>query len=184
MDGSLSYVLIMYNLKTIYAVLFIIYALSSINEHPKMITLIQIMAFSTALSVVELISSCIVCGSLHDTSHRIYAALDAFDANKLSEFEFKEWLMFKNVSRKTEFGFTIGGFASLKKTTLIAVCIWMSKFLNILTHLAIQIFTFILNYTVILLQTTQHNTKEYQGHINFVFKFHLNDPKQNDGAEH
>ena len=124
-DNSLSIILVMNTLKTIYSVLFIIYTIFSMNNHPEMKALVQVMAYTTTCSVVELILSCFVCGSLHETSDKIYAILDAFDANKLSEFEYKEWLMFKNVSKKTPFGFTIGGFASLKKTTLIAVCISM-----------------------------------------------------------
>jgi hypothetical protein len=46
---------------------------------------------------------------------------DNFNSGDFDANEYKEWLMFKNISKEKMFGFTIGGFAPLRKTTLIPV---------------------------------------------------------------
>ena len=112
------------------------------------------MAFSTVSSVVEMIISCFVCGLVHEKFEQIYAVLDKWNSIDLSECDYKQWLMFKNVNRENRFGFTIGGFVSLRKTTLISVRI-LRIFSVLYTNYSYssQIFSFMLNYTVIILQT-------------------------------
>jgi len=77
--------------------------------------------FTTITSAVKLVISCLINGLVHEESDRISAVLDNMDARDLDESEYKEWLMFKNISRKAKFGFTIGGFAALRKSTLVPV---------------------------------------------------------------
>ena len=98
-----------------------IYNLSLIGQIPEIRNYAQMFAFSAVSSTVELIISCFVCGLVHQKSDEIYAVLDKWGSNSLSDSEYKEWLMFKSITRNTPFGFTIGGFASLRKTTLISV---------------------------------------------------------------
>ena len=98
-----------------------IYFVSIITTIPQMVGAAEIMAFTAFALVLELVISCSICGAVHESADQIYAILDSFNGNDLSDFEFKEWLMFKNISRKTKYGFTIGGFASIRKTTLISV---------------------------------------------------------------
>ena len=58
---------------------------------------------------------------LYKKSEQIYAVLNSFNGNHLSDYEFREWLIFKTVSREKSFGFTIGGFAQMSKTTFTSV---------------------------------------------------------------
>jgi hypothetical protein len=58
---------------------------------------------------------------VHEESERIYFVLDNFNTRDFDEVQYKEWLMFKNILKGTRIGFTIGGFAALRKTTLIPV---------------------------------------------------------------
>ena len=121
-DNSLSYIMVIHTVKTIYSILLVIYALSAMSANKgNAIKIVNQMAYSTVSSVVELIATCFVCGLVHEKSDSIYGALDSLNSNTLSEFQFKEWVMFKTITRKNRFGFTIGGFASLRKTTLISV---------------------------------------------------------------
>jgi len=77
--------------------------------------------FTTITSAVKLVISCFINGLVHEESDRICAVLDNMNATDLDQIEYKEWIMFKNISRKIKFGFTIGGFAPLRKTTLVPV---------------------------------------------------------------
>jgi hypothetical protein len=78
-------------------------------------------AFKSIISVLKLIISCYINGLVHEESERIYSVLDNFNTRDLDEVQYKEWLMFKNILKDTRIGFTIGGFAALRKTTLIPV---------------------------------------------------------------
>jgi hypothetical protein len=78
-------------------------------------------AFRSITSVLKLIISCYINGLVHDESERINSVLDNFNTRDLDEVQYKEWIMFKNILKDTRIGFTIGGFAALRKTTLIPV---------------------------------------------------------------
>jgi hypothetical protein len=78
-------------------------------------------AFKSITSVLKLITDCYINGLVHEESEIIYSVLDEFKNRDLNNVEYKEWLMFKNVSKDHKFGFTIGGFVPLRKTTLIPV---------------------------------------------------------------
>jgi hypothetical protein len=60
-------------------------------------------------------------GSVYEESERIYSLLGNFNSRDFDANEYKKFLMFKNISKETMFNYTIGGFASLRKTTLISV---------------------------------------------------------------
>jgi hypothetical protein len=68
-----------------------------------------------------MIISCFVNGLVHEESDKIFAVLDKVKAQDLNDIEYKELLLFRTISRETKFGFTIGGFAPLRKSTLIPV---------------------------------------------------------------
>ena len=121
LDSRLSYILFYRTAVVIYGVLINLYVIAMAHKFPKMMTFAQMLGFGTITLVTECVISCFVCGSLHEKSEQIYAVLDEFNANDLSDYEFREWLMFKECSNKSKFGFTIGGFAPMKKTTLIPV---------------------------------------------------------------
>ncbi len=71
--------------------------------------------------VQKLIINCYINGLVYEESDRIYTVLNQFKNRDLNNVEYKEWLLFKNVSKDQNFGFTVGGFAPLRKTTLIPV---------------------------------------------------------------
>lgn len=128
----------LHNLLTIFLM---IYVVTQIGHYPQMVGFSYIWVTATASGVTEMVISCLVCGRLHERADKLYAVLDKIDSNCLSRIQYKDWIMFKTIDRKTRFGFTIGGFASLRKTTLITVCIEISLnsmidwlFLDLLIH--------------------------------------------------
>jgi len=78
-------------------------------------------ALGTVSEIFKLIISCFTNGLVYEQNDKIYAVLDNINPKDIDEDEYKEVLMFKTMSRETKFGFTIGGFAPLKKTTLLSV---------------------------------------------------------------
>ncbi len=80
-----------------------------------------LFAFGTVSEILRLIISCLINGLVYEETDRIYAVLDNINPKDIDEDEYKELLLFKAISRETKFGFTIGGFAPLKKTTLLSV---------------------------------------------------------------
>jgi hypothetical protein len=72
-------------------------------------------ALKSITSVLKLIIDCYINGLVHEESERIYSVLDNFNTRSLDEVQYKEWLMFKNILKDTRIGFTIGGFAALRK---------------------------------------------------------------------
>ena len=106
---------------TIFSIMLNIYILAIIKSIPKMEVFVNILGICTEISIIEILLSAILCGLVHEESDQISVVLDDLSANDLSSYEYNEWLMFKNICRKTRFGFTIGGFAPIRKTTLIPV---------------------------------------------------------------
>ncbi len=78
-------------------------------------------AFGTVLEILKLIISCLINGLVHEENDKIYAVLDNINSKDINLNEYKELLLFKTISRESKFGFTIGGFAPLKKATLLSV---------------------------------------------------------------
>ena len=69
----------------------------------------------------KLVISCFVNGLVYDESDKIMATLDNINAHDINDYQYRELLLFKSISRESNFGFSIGGFAPLRKTTLIQV---------------------------------------------------------------
>ena len=109
-----------------------IYVLALSTKIPEIQSFAKMLAFSTFSAIFQTIVSCFICGSVHQKSQQIHKTLDKINSNDLSESEYKEWLMFKTITSKGSFGFTIGGFASLKKTTLIPVSNQMKEIFKLL----------------------------------------------------
>ena len=123
-DRQLSIISIMNYLHNLLTIFLLIYIGTQLSQYPDIVGFTYMYIAGTASGVTELVISCLVCGSLHERADKLYAVLDKIDSNCLSQIECKEWLMFKAMDRNTSFGFTIGGFAPLRKTTLISVCIY------------------------------------------------------------
>ena len=97
-------------------------SVSHMDRYPMFMSLVVVMAFSSISYSIQLIISCFICGSIGDRIVRLNAVLDNIDQKVLSDKAYKEWLTFATVMRNTRtFGFTIGGFAALNKSTLISV---------------------------------------------------------------
>ena len=120
-DSCLSFMIAFRILSSIYIQMVNAYDLSLISIEPNMKNLIEFNSFSTITSIAELVLMCFICGSLHSKSSEVNRVLDDFSPNILSDNECNQWLVLKNVCNNSEFGFTIGGFANLEKTTLIPV---------------------------------------------------------------
>ena len=104
-----------------YSVMISIYTLSVVPVNINTLAYMQVMFITTLSCIGNMIITCYVCGSVHEKFEQIYAILDEFNANDLSDYEFKDWVMFNSISSKTPFGFTIGGFAPIRKTTILSV---------------------------------------------------------------
>jgi len=123
LDNSLSWILILDITETMVAVMINIYAIAMHSNNEIMKQHSNNYAFRSITSVLKLIISCYINGLVHEESERIYSVLDNFNTRDLDEVQYKEWLMFKNILKDIKIGFTIGGFAALRKTTLIPVSI-------------------------------------------------------------
>ena len=128
LDDQLSYILLVRTGVTIYMVMINIYLVAVTHHISELVDYNNLLAFITISLIFDTIGSTLVCGSVHQKAEQIYAVLDSFNCKDLSHYEFRDWLMFKAVSREKSFGFTIGGFALLRKTTLISVCITITKY--------------------------------------------------------
>jgi len=122
-DNRLAIILVMKVIVIIYRVMLNIYSFTLLSIYPQFNGYVKLLSFSTASGIIDMIISCFVCGLVPERVDKIYAVLDKFNANVLSEYEFKQWIIFKKTNEKSSFGFTVGGFASLRKQTFIAVCI-------------------------------------------------------------
>ena len=124
LDSYLSFPMIMKTIHTILMIMFSIYYLANIEKFVNELNDISyIMRFTLFCILFELIISCLICGSVEEKSEKIFRVLDDMNVNDMSDYEYKQWIIFKSISLKTRFGFTIGGIARLNKSTLISVCI-------------------------------------------------------------
>jgi hypothetical protein len=121
LDESIAWVLIIDITVTMVAIMLNIWMISLSDDSPIVKSHLEGFAFVTITSSIKLVISCFINGLVHEESERIYSVLDNFNAEDFDANEYKEWLMFKNISKEKMFGFTIGGFAPLRKTTLIPV---------------------------------------------------------------
>ena len=120
-DSCLSFMIAFRILLSIFFLMVNVYDLSLISIEPGMKVFLKIGSFTTITSIVELFIMCFICGSLRSKSSSVNRVLDDLSQNVLSDNECNQWLVLKNVCNNSEFGFTIGGFANLEKTTLIPV---------------------------------------------------------------
>ncbi len=132
LDNSLSWILILDITETMFAVMINIYAIAMYSNNEIMKERSNTYAFKSITSFLKLIMSCYINGMVHEESERIYSVLDNFNTRDLDDVQYKEWLMFKNILKDTRIGFTIGGFAALRKTTLIPVRIDRILFRNLI----------------------------------------------------
>jgi hypothetical protein len=121
LDESIAWVLIIDITVTMVAIMLNIWMISLSEDSPIVKSHLEGFAVVTITSSIKLVISCFINGLVHEESERIYSVLDNFNAEDFDANEYKEWLMFKNISKEKMFGFTIGGFAPLRKTTLIPV---------------------------------------------------------------
>jgi hypothetical protein len=91
------------------------------ENNPIVAQFVTFFAFGTVSEIFKLIISCFTNGLVYEENDNIYAVLDNINSKDINEDQYKEVVLFKTMSRETMFGFTIGGFAPLKKTTLLSV---------------------------------------------------------------
>jgi hypothetical protein len=121
LDDSIAWVLIIDITETMVGIMLNIWTISLSDNSPLIKSHLGGFAFITITSSVKLVISCFINGLVHEESERIYSVLDNFNSGDFDANEYKDFLIFKNISKETMFGFTIGGFAALRKTTLIPV---------------------------------------------------------------
>jgi hypothetical protein len=121
LDKSLSLIITIDLIETMVGLMINIYALTVSEQNINLKQYTNTFAFKSITVIIKWILNCYINGLLHEESDEIYAVLDHFNSSDLFDKEYKELLLFKTVSREKMFGFTIGGFAALRKTTLISV---------------------------------------------------------------
>ena len=123
MDNELSLITTFNTLSAIYNVMFTVYCLTALSHNRDVQNFSQSIIFGCITIVMEFIINCLICGSVEERTENLYEILHDIPVNDLSDYEYKQWIIFSNIVSKPRIGFTIGGFARLNKTTLIAVCI-------------------------------------------------------------
>ncbi|CAG2103335.1 unnamed protein product [Medioppia subpectinata] len=88
------------------------------------------MAFRTAAEIIQIIISCLICGSVEHKATKLCQALQSINTRALTDAEYREWRTFTTVVQQSgrSFGFTIGGFAPFNKRTLIAIFTFMLNY--------------------------------------------------------
>jgi len=121
MDENLSPVLTISSVTVIYSMMTNIYLTTLLLKVDVIDQTSYVMLFTTVSTIIAMVLMFFVCGIVHNKSRLISKALDRIETSVLTDSQYRDWLSFATICQKTSFGFTIGGFASLKKTTLIAV---------------------------------------------------------------
>ena len=138
-----------------------IWSYALVTEHKNIQRLTNQFLIDTITMTAKLIISCFINGLVYDESDKIMATLDNINAHHINDYQYRELLLFKSISRESNFGFSIGGFAPLRKTTLIQVFYHANYYLTLKNSISYQIFVFILNYTIILVQTMKWRTTRW-----------------------
>ena len=111
---------------TIVNLMFCIYLLTLVGALPYMSTFTNSIGFSSVSCGLQLIITCFMCGLVGDKCVDIMDTLNGMNTRDMTDREYREWHTFATVMRNTRtFGFTIGGFAALNKSTLISVQIFI-----------------------------------------------------------
>ena len=125
LNNNISNIIIFYIISIIYLAMFDIYY-TLINDHSH--RGIKPGHYKTIFQIIlDLFLFCLICGSIKSKSDDISHTLDNYNSSDLSDYEYKEWLMFKIILKNSDIGFTIGKFAKFNKTTLLAVSILLIK---------------------------------------------------------
>ena len=121
LDESLSYVMIVDIIQTIFQIMLSIWAFALATTHPSLQKLSNQFVFNAISSTFKLLITCSVNGLVYEESDAIHRVLDRISADSLNEMDYKELVLLKSISMEQNIGFTVGGFAPLRKCTLIQV---------------------------------------------------------------
>ena len=121
LDSRVSHISTIKMFMAIFSIIINVYATNIMKSVPQMVNFAKLLHFATYATLTDMIVSFWICGQTHQKSDEIHELLDELSANSLSDYEYNEWLKFKIIDRKTRIGFTIGGFAPMKFTSLLAV---------------------------------------------------------------
>jgi hypothetical protein len=121
LDNSLSVVLSIEIIIAMFNIMFQIFVYILFQNFSGGKTFTLVFTYRSVESVVKLILTYFFNGLTHEESDQLYAVLDGINTEKLSKRDYKELHMFKTNSRNIKCGFTIGGFAPLRKTTFLSV---------------------------------------------------------------
>ena len=106
----------------IFIVMFTIYMLANISRLEFIHGLGHLMGFVCTSYAVKFMITCLTCGMIETKISELNDTLDSMIGMGLTDAEYKELKILKDILRqKSSFGFTIGGFASFNKSTLISV---------------------------------------------------------------
>ena len=120
LDQSISWAIVVDVFVAIVVIMIQIYALA--QNSPILRQYATIIAFNAVSEITRFIINCLVNGLVYDQTDKIMAILDFFTTTDFDEQMFRELIAFKTMCREISCGFTIGGLAPLRKTTLLAVC--------------------------------------------------------------
>ena len=122
MDSKLYLAITSKVVSSIIYIMACVYTLIIMDKYPHIKNFTTEVVITTLMETSDLVISCILCNSLVQKCLKIANILNAMNTRDMTDREFREWLTFATVMRNTRtFGFTIGGFAALNKSTLIKV---------------------------------------------------------------
>ncbi|CAG2114022.1 unnamed protein product, partial [Medioppia subpectinata] len=121
-DEQIAHNLFVNTIVVICCIMMSIYVTTSLWQNIQSMS--TVIALSSVSLTVQLVVSCVICGSVGNKLNDIREVLDAINGDQLTDREFRELLLFKDSAKNSSTcGFTIAGFAVLNKSTLIAVYI-------------------------------------------------------------
>ena len=105
----------------IYSIMSNIYLMTIMVNVESLTDMKNDILYTTVSVSTGIVITSFIGGLVYEKSAEIGEILSRIETKLLSDTEYKDWQSFHTVCHKTSFGFTIGGFASVRKSTLIPV---------------------------------------------------------------
>ena len=114
----------MFTITSMITIMIQIYVLTCVGKESLLLVRIkEMMIYFVCEQLLKLNANCIINGLVYEESEKLLSVMDSIDISntKADEQDFREAIVFMAMSREIKFGFTIGGFMPLRKTTLLSV---------------------------------------------------------------
>ncbi len=144
----------------IFSVLTHIYILTNYGHYEVIRKFAATLLFCCVVNGIKLIGNCLINGLVPDEAEKLLSCLDDISISKSTTPAFKEMVIFMSINKNLKFGFSIAGIMLFRKKALTSVRKWfLVKFFYplIIIFIFLQIFSFVLTYSIILMQTVRNH---------------------------